>query len=129
MGHRQSLTAVMILLSLLLSSGCAALVVGGAAGAGAVAYIRGELKSIEDVSLDQAFSAARQAMSDLELAVTSSEKDAFNGELIARGAGDKKIVVKLKKQSDAVTEIKIRVGTFGDEAMSRKILESIKKRY
>jgi hypothetical protein len=129
MGHNRSLIAAMVLLSLLLSYGCAALLVGGAAGAGAVAYVRGELKSIEDVSLDQAWPAAKQAMSDLELVVTSSEKDAFNGELTARGAGDKKIVVKLTKQSDAVTEIKIRVGAFGDEAMSRKILESIKKRY
>jgi len=111
----------------LISCGCAALVVGGAAGAGAVAYVRGELKALEDVPLDQAWPAAKQAMSDLEFSVTSAEKDAFNGNLIARGAGDKKIVVSLKKESDAVTEIKIRVGTFGDEAMSRKILETIKK--
>jgi hypothetical protein len=103
--------------------------VGAGAGAGAVAYVRGELKAIEDVSLDQAWAATKQAMSDLEFAVTKSEKDAFNGELVARGAGDKKIVVKLGRESDVVTEIKIRVGTFGDEVMSRKILETIKKHF
>ena len=54
MDYKRSLIAVMICPSLLLSYGCTALLVGGAAGAGAVAYVRGELKSIEDVSLDQA---------------------------------------------------------------------------
>jgi hypothetical protein len=104
-------------------------VVGGAAGAGTVAWVRGELKALEDVTLDRAWPAAKQAMSDLEFMVTKSEKDAFEGKLVARGAGDKKIVVSLKKESDAVTEIRIRVGTFGDEAMSRKILETIKKNF
>lgn len=128
MGYKRSSIAAMICLSLLLSYGCA-LVVGGAAGAGAVAYVRGELKALEDVTLDRAWPAAKQAMSDLEFMVTDSEKDAFNGRLTARGAGDKKIVVSLKKESDAVTEIRIRVGSFGDEAMSRKILETIKKHF
>jgi hypothetical protein len=127
MNYSRSLVAVVICVSVLCSYGCAALVVGGAAGAGTVAYVRGELKAVEDVTLDHAWPAAKQAMSDLEFAVTSAEKDAFHGELVARGAGDKKIVVKLERQSDAVTEIKIRVGTFGDEAMSREILETIQR--
>lgn len=128
MKYRRSVIAVMISLSLLFGYGCTCLV-AGAAGGGAVAYVRGELKAVEEVSLDRAWSAAKQAMSDLEFSVTKAEKDSFNGELVARGAGDKKVVVKLKMQSDSVTEIRIRVGTFGDEVMSRKILETIKKNF
>jgi hypothetical protein len=67
-------------------------------------------------------------MDSLGFTVTSKEKDAISGELIARGASDKKITVKLKKQTEEVTEIRIRIGTFGDESMSRQILEEIKKR-
>jgi hypothetical protein len=119
----------MICVSVLLSCGCAALVVGGAAGAGAVAYVRGELKSMEDASLNRVWVAARQAMTNLEFSLTSEEKDAFNGILIAQGAGDKKITVTLARKSDLVTEVRIRVGTFGDEAMSRKILETIRKHF
>ena len=111
------------------SYGCAALLIGGAAGAGAVAYVGGELKSTEEVAMNRAWEAASKAMDDLEFAVTSKEKDAFLGQLIARGAGDKKIRVKVKKQSDTVTEIRIRVGIFGDESMSRQILDRIKKRF
>jgi hypothetical protein len=119
-----------LFLSILLS-GCppAALLIGGAAGGGAVAFVGGELKSTEEVSLNRAWGAAKKAMDDLEFAITSEEKDAFYGQFTARGAGDKKIKVKLKKQSDTVTEIRIRVGIFGDESLSRQILDTIKKRF
>jgi len=106
-----------------------ALLIGGAAGAGTVAYVAGELKSTEEVSLNRAWKATQKAMNDLELAITSREKDAFNGQLIARGAGDRKIKVKLKRQSDTLTEIRIRVGILGDEPLSLHILEKIKKRF
>ena len=59
--------------------------------------------------------------------VTSKEKDAFNAKLVARGAEDKKLTIKLKRQSDNITEIKIRVGMFGDESMSRLVYDEIKK--
>ena len=36
--------------------------------------------------------------------------------------------VKLKKKAEKVTEIKIRIGLFGDESMSRQILDKIKGR-
>jgi hypothetical protein len=69
------------------------------------------------------------AMDDLEFHTTDKAKDAFDAELSASGAGGKKIKVALKKISDTSTEIRIRVGTFGDESLSRKILEKIKKRF
>ena len=60
---------------------------------------------------------------------TDGGKDAFNAELTARGSGDKKIQIKLQKKTEKVTEIKIRVGLFGDESMSRQILDKIKSRF
>ena len=59
--------------------------------------------------------------------MTSKEKDDFYAILVARGAGEKKLTIKLKMQSDNITEIKIRVGMFGDESVSRLIYEEIKK--
>jgi len=64
----------------------------------------------------------------LEFTITSKEKDVFDAQLIPSGAADKKIKVRLKKQSETVTEIRIRIGVFGDESLSRHILEKIKKR-
>jgi hypothetical protein len=113
---------------LTLASGCAVLVVGAAAGAGAgaVVWVRGELRSSEAVSFDKAWDASQAGLKDLEYAVTEKQKDATEAKLTARGAGDKKIQVTLVKQSGTVTEIRIRVGTFGDEKISHQILDKIK---
>ena len=121
-----------LILSFLMNIGCpAAVLVGGgaAAGGGSFAYIKGELKSTEEVSLNRAWKATQMAMDDLEFNITGKEKDAFDAELSARGVGDKKIKVALKKISGTRTEIRIRVGTFGDKSLSQQILEKIKIRF
>ena len=118
-----------LLLTVSLSIGCPAVLVDGAAGGGAVAYIRGELKTTEEVSLNRAWRAARMAMTDLEFSIASKEKNAFDGRIHASGASGKEIDVALKKIFPSRTEIRIRVGLFGDESLSRKILEAIKKRF
>lgn len=124
------LNSVVLGALLAFSSGCAALLLtgGAAAGAGAIAYVRGELKSTETATLDKTWTATLAAMSDLELSVSTKQKDALSAKLAARGAGDKKIQVDLKRLTDKETEIRIRVGTFGDEVISRQVLDKIKKR-
>ena len=131
MKNRQLLLTLIIGLNFLVSNGCPApfFLMGGAAGAGTVAYVGGELKTVEEVSLNRAWDATQKAMKDLEFTITSKEKDAFNSQLIAKGAANKTIKIKLNKQSDTLTKIRIRVGTFGDESLSLKILESIKKQF
>ncbi len=112
---------------LLFNSGCVALLIGGGAGAGTVAYLKGELKSVVEASLEKTYQASQDALGDLEFPVTGRQKDAFSAELTARGGNDKKIEIDLKKLSDKMTEIKIRVGIFGDESLSQLILERIMK--
>ena len=129
MKHVRYLFAAGLLLSASLSIGCPAVLVGGAAGGGAVAYIRGELKTTEEVSLNRAWRAAQTAMSDLEFSITDKEKDAFDARIHASGAGGKAIDVALKKISPTRTEISIRVGLFGDKSLSRQILKKIKGRF
>ena len=123
---------VMLLASVLtLGSGCALFVIGAAAGAGAgtYAYVNGELKETEGVSLDTAYTATLAAMNDLQYAVESKPKDGMTATITVRTAADKKIVVTLTKQSATTTEIRIRVGTFGDEALSRQVLDKIKSHF
>ena len=118
--------------SLLMNIGCpAAVMVGGGAAAGgaSVAYVKGELKSTEQVSLNQAWQATQKAMDDLGFHITSRAKDAFDAELAASGARDKEVKIILKKISDTRTEMKIRVGMFGDQSLSAQILEAIRRRF
>ena len=126
MALRKLLHILIIGWSMISFAGCAAVLIGAGAGAGTVGYIAGELKAQEEVSLNKAWSASLKAMAHLEFTVTQKEKDAFTAELTARGSGDKKIQVKLEKKAEKITEIRIRVGLFGDESMSRLILDRIK---
>src|SRR5262245_842241 len=124
-------TLVLLCSALLLAtSGCLLFVAGAAAGAGAAgyAYANGVLKATEPSPLDNVWSATIGAMKDLQYSVTKQAKDALTGDLTARTATDKKIEIQLKKLSDNSTEISIRVGTFGDENLSRVILDKIKNR-
>ena len=53
--------------------------------------------------------------------------EASFAKLIARDAGDKKIEIELKKVLEHLTRVTIRVGVFGDEPLSRLMLERLKK--
>jgi len=120
------LLAVVVLLT---QAGCAVVLLGGAAaaGAGTVAYVKGELRSTLEASLDQAWQAAQAAVQELEFAATTQEKDALAARLVARTAGDKKVEIKLKRISDTAVEARVRVGTFGNESFSHQVLERIRK--
>lgn len=117
-------------LMLAMCGGCVLLAVGGAAaaGAGTVAYVRGELQTTVDAPLERTWAASQKALTDLQMPVTDQDKDGLSGKLTARAAGDKKVVVRVKKVTSTATELGIRIGTWGDETKSHEILEAIKRR-
>jgi hypothetical protein len=117
--------AVLAVAVLLGGSGCVAVAVGAGA-AGAVAYVRGELSSTLGADLPRAQNAVDKAVGQLGFAKISDRRDALEGVFVARTASDKKVEVMLKKIGDNITEIKIRVGVFGDEQISLAVLEKTK---
>lgn len=123
--------ALTITAPLPLHNGCAVVLVGAGAaiGAGTVAYVNGELQAAHEVGLDRAWNATIKTMNDMKCKITETDKDTLEGKMIARRPNDTKIVVKLKKQSEKVTEFRIRVGFFGDETLSRLIYSKIKKNF
>ncbi len=110
---------------LVLQSGCVAVAVGGAA-AGTVAYVRGDLQATLDASHERSLRATKRAIERMKYALVSERSDALAGQFIARTALDKKIDVLVTKESDKATKIRIRVGMFGDEQISRALLDAIK---
>lgn len=124
---RRLCLAILLGIAMLTTSACAVLLLGAGAGgaAGGTAYVLGELKVTKEMSLDEAWRRAQAAIKDLEFLLTSEVKDALSAKLTARTAGDKKVQIILNKHSNALTEIRIRVGVLGDDALSRLILEKI----
>ncbi len=109
-------------------TGClAAAAVGGAAaaGAGTVAYIKGELKATEEATLNKTWQATVAAIDGLQFLVVNKIKDNVSAELEAKTADNKTVKIQLKRVTDNLTDISIRIGTFGDESLSRYILSKI----
>lgn len=113
-----------------LAAGCAPLLLGAgaAAGAGAYAYVRGELQSAEEAPLGRAHAAAEGAMEDLQFAITESRLDGATAEVAAITSDDRKVRVKLERASGEVTRVAIRVGLFGDQALSLLVLQKMRDR-
>ncbi|ATX81927.1 Protein of unknown function (DUF3568) [Mariprofundus ferrinatatus] len=125
--NRRFLLTLSMLIILPLISSCMVLVAGGA-GAGSVAYIKGDLNANLEAPLNRAVSATNRAITALKFAKISDAYDVYSSRIIARTASDRKITIKLEKASESTTRISIRVGMFGDEEVSNTILREINKR-
>ena len=125
MQKRETILTVLCLMMTVVLQGCLVAAVG--AGAGTVAYLRGDLEAVEAKDIDAVYAATKKAVEQRELDVSSDTKDALSAEIVARDAQNKKIVIKLKSATENTTQISIRVGTFGSETKSRLIHDQIKK--
>ena len=130
-----SLIMAAALAAMPLMQGCALLVVGGvAAGAayGTVKYVNNTLEVTQNVSLDNAWSAANQALDEMQMPVTKSTKDAASGRLESRNAENQPVTIQLTRKTDTVTEIHITVGTFDSTAnrtQAQQIYDQMKARF
>ena len=115
-------------LALMAGSGCLALAAGAAAGIGTYAYVKGELKSTFDSGLDRTWDATQQAIDDLQFTVKERSKDALQAREVAREADGTDVKVALESKGEKITEVRVRVGVFGNESQSRLIMDKIKAR-
>lgn len=106
-------------------TGCV-VVAAGAVGAGAVAYVRGELESSVEAGLDATYAAAQRALDKLEFARIEQRKSGLDAHLVHRTALDKRVEIKLKKVTERLTKIEIRIGLVGDQELSLTLLDKIR---
>ncbi|MCC5790426.1 MAG: DUF3568 family protein [Opitutales bacterium] len=105
-------------------SGCVAVVAGGV-GAGTVAYVRGDLQTKLEEPHEAVFEASLRAVDSLGFALVEQKGDAVSGEIVARTSQDRRVRIQTKEESAETTGLSIRIGTFGDEELSRRILREI----
>jgi len=125
MQKKQIFLAVIVVSMALAAGGCVVAAVG--AGAGTMAYVRGDLETVETKDIETVFEATEKAMGELGLNISKQTKDAMSAVIVARDSEDKKITIKLGATSEGTTKLSIRAGLFGDETKSRLIYEQIKK--
>ncbi len=107
-------------------SGCMVVAVGAGA-AGTVAYVMGDLQSVESADINTVYDATLKAVEQLELPVIQKSKDAMTATVKVRDSQDKKITVKLGATAEHTTKLSIRVGFFGNKRKSMLIYDQIKK--
>ncbi len=120
-------------LCLALLPGCAAPVVVVTAGVsalqvGTAAFINGEIEAAFAKPMPEMFVASEGALNDLKFPIRRSKLDEYNAYVYSNETQRRRIEIDLEKKSDTVTKINIRVGFFGDQAMSRLILATIQAR-
>ncbi len=110
-----------------LLAGCPVLLVGAGAGAGAgtVAYVQGELSQVHAGGYERVWSATLDALNQMNIKVIKSEKDSLGGTITARRTDDTAVAIKVEPTGKDTTTVKVRIGTFGDQAASESIQTKI----
>ncbi len=111
--RRGIVVSMVALLATMGASGCAT-----KGTSSAIAYVRGDLDATLSVPLESALRATNRAVTQLEFSKVSERKDFLLAIVVARNAADKKIEIRLERDADSTTKMKIRVGAFGDEALA-----------
>jgi hypothetical protein len=127
---KKNLTPVVLLCCLLIGlSACTrALVIGGAAaavGVGSYLYIKGELERDYNAPMDRVWEATVQAVEELKLTTESKEHDAFGGQIKGKMSDGDSFKIDLKNKGDELTQVGIRIGTFGSKSKSEVIHDKI----
>ena len=119
------LVALLLIASLtVFTSGCVAT---KTAAHDTVSWIRGALEVNLDYSVEEVGFAATTAVNNLKFNNVLSRVDVVSGEVNAETAQGTDIDILIDKISERITRVSIRVGAFGDEAVSRLILDEIER--
>lgn len=109
----------------ILTSGCILIPVAAGAVAGVV-YSNGKLESHIDAPVAKTAEAAKSVLEEMQCNITKYTTGMLDGEVTGKTADSRVINVELRYATDTSCRIFIRVGTFGDEALSQTVLSKIK---
>lgn len=127
-GEEKLFTAIGVLLVLImLGTGCVSLIVGAGAGVGATAYIKGESIRTYNFSMREMAIAAQRTFSDLDISASETSITEIESNLIGNTSDGSRVVVKLISKGDDITEVRIRVGLIGNETASQRVQDRILK--
>lgn len=131
---RRAWWPVLLLILAVSQSGCLLAACGAAAGAGAYAYYSGNYTETCTVEFGEAYQATREAMLDLAMPVLHEQHQGVTGTLESSLQDGTKVTVTIEEKPRQLandphqTEVGVRIGTFGDEKASTKILQQVSLR-
>jgi hypothetical protein len=108
-------------------SGCL-LVAAAGAGAATVAYVNGEMSAPMDAPVERVAAAAKSAFEDMKATPLEYQPNPPEAKIYARTPTDHRVEVLVKMVTEKASKISIRVDTFGDEGISRDVLNRIEQK-
>jgi len=115
-----------VLLMMVMSlSGCWALLVGAAAGAGGYAWVSGALvkEYMQPSAVVQ--DAVVDAIDDLRLEMTREDRDRLTGRFRSEFSDGQSLKIYVDALTERSTRLKIRAGVFGNKLRSEMVLNVI----
>ena len=113
----------------LATAGCPVVMLGAgaAAGAGALVWQSGWLRGSIPEPAERVHRAAASALADFKVTVVSHSLTSQSGAVDATMPDGRRVVVETKPEGAKQTQVRVRVGLWGDQAMSLRIFEQIRK--
>ena len=132
--RKQTFGILLAVIGAFLISGCAAVLVGGAAvgaGSGTYLYINGEMKTDYYSSFDAVWSACEKTVADMRGLDVERDKMLAKGTIDAV-INDEKVHISVTYKAKDVTTVSVRIGLFGNKLSSQlihdKILDNLAKK-
>ena len=111
---------------LVFTQGC--FLVAAGAAAGGVLYAKGDLEAIVDGKPGDIAAATEKAFAEMNISKRSAVSSGLDAEVVGRTATDKNVTIRVKAKTEKQSDISIRIGTLGDEALSRILLNKIREK-
>jgi len=113
----------------LMTTGCPAVLfgAGAAAGAGALGWQAGWLRGNIPEPLERVHRAAKAALADFKVRLDDESAKPSSGKVDGTMPDGRRVVVETRAIGAKETQVRVRVGLWGDQAASLKIFEQMKK--
>lgn len=122
---RKFMVFILLLLLVPYIYGCVAILAGAAAGAGTSVWLSDKLTQEVNASYDKTINAAKSALRSLKLSVEKETKKDEIAQIISKYSDGKTVWIDIRKVTEKISKIDVRVGMMGDEEATRKIMDKI----
>jgi hypothetical protein len=113
MKGREKITAAVLLLSIWLFSGCAAVIVGAGVGAGTYTYIKGDLKRSYQVKFSEALNVCISIVDDLDQPIVEKTTDGEKTTIKTKRKDGSLQTINVAIESTEWTQVSVRTGVVG----------------
>ncbi len=124
---KKKMVAILFVLSVLILSGCAPIIVGGAAvsaGTGTYFYINGELKTDYHFPFDTVWNACEKTVAYMHALDVVPMKE-ISGGIIDASIEEEKVHIAIQYKAKNLTTVAVRVGLLGDQRASQRLHDKI----